>query len=278
MTQPNPEQLKDLGLLFTKARVNSGLSIDELSEQLRIPKHYLHAIEAAEEKRLPEPVYVRGFVRKYAQALQLEKDPVIVAFLDQAPPPVIVPDYAKEKSKMIGKPSPVWQWLGYGLAIGGLVVALSATMRTYLPDFAMTPPSPPVEPVVVPPVNKPSPIPPTPSTTDPAPSEPIAEVLPPEATTSPTAPAPEASPTPAPLTGLNLAMAATDNAWMRVVVDGKTQFEGVLPKGTTRQWQGQKNVKVRVGNAGAVILTYNNQLMGPMGSPGKVVDKVFEKK
>jgi hypothetical protein len=72
-------------------------------------------------------------------------------------------------------------------------------------------------------------------------------------------------------------MNVMSDSWLRVVVDGKTQFEGVLAKGNNRTWEGQKNLKVRLGNAGGVILTYNDQLIGPIGKPGQVAEKEFNR-
>lgn len=249
MTNKPTADLETLGLLLMQARTDQNLILEELSEQLRIPGHYLIAIEQAQVDKLPEPVYVRGFIRKYAQALGLEQDPLVVAFLSQrtslatsvlpsAPPPK-------------GKPAPIFQWTLYGLVVAVGVVGLTAAFNTYLPQFtAFPPPAPVVEAI--------QPVP----------------TLTPEPRTKPV-PIPT---TPTPKSGLNLAMNLTEASWMRVDVDGKTEFVGIVPKGATRQWQAQKKLQVRVGNAGAVMLTYNDQKIGPAGKPGQAITRIFEPK
>jgi len=257
MTKNNPiesssDPLQALGLLLVQTRTDRGVDLDELSEQLRIPKHYLLAIEQGHLEQLPEPVYVRGFIRKYSQALQIDAHPVVQRYLslNQAQPgstkPIVIKPLPSEKAP----PSPVGRWLLYTLGVMGIVVTLSAGIRTYWPQLAVTPPIAPIDPPI------PEPLPTV-----------IARTTPPKTPVKTTE-----------IKGQSVTLAATADAWMRVVVDDKPQFTGVLSKGASRTWQGQKNVKIRIGNAGAVLITYNQQTLGPAGKSGQVVDKVFESK
>ncbi|WP_287128611.1 RodZ domain-containing protein [Candidatus Cyanaurora vandensis] len=253
-SKPNPEQLAAIGLLFVQARTRQNLALEDLSEQLRIPGHYLIAIEQAQVEKLPEPVYVRGFVRKYAQALNLGEDPQVVQFLHQKTDITLPLRNQAQSLPAKGKPSLLLQWGGYGLAVVVVVVGLSAALNTYWPQLLPFPPNPPLAQQPTEPVEVPSP---------------------------PIVKAPLANPTPAPPQSadgpLNLAMNVTANSWSRVVVDGKTQFEGTLTKGDTRKWQAQKSLKVRLGNAGGVILTYNDKVLGPAGKSGEALTRTFER-
>lgn len=60
------------GIALRQARVAGGLSLDELAAKTRIPLRYLAALEADDYARLPEPVYVRGYLR--CCAVQLDGD------------------------------------------------------------------------------------------------------------------------------------------------------------------------------------------------------------
>jgi cytoskeletal protein RodZ len=60
------------------------------------------------------------------------------------------------------------------------------------------------------------------------------------------------------------------SSWIRVVVDGKTEFEGVLPQGTSRTWRAQEQLTVKTNNAGGVLMSVNQQAPKQMGEPGKV--------
>jgi len=60
------------------------------------------------------------------------------------------------------------------------------------------------------------------------------------------------------------------SSWIRVVVDGKIDFEGVLPQGTYRTWKAQDQLIIKTNNAGGVLVSVNQQIPKQMGEPGKV--------
>jgi cytoskeletal protein RodZ len=67
-----PNSLKLLGERLSRQRQGLGLSIEEVAERTRIPLRYLQAIEEGNVGQLPEPVYVRAFVRKYGELVELD--------------------------------------------------------------------------------------------------------------------------------------------------------------------------------------------------------------
>lgn len=66
-----------LGELLAMNRKEEGLTRASLSEQLHIPEHFLEAIEEDRYDQLPEGLYARRFLEKYAQALTLPLDRVL---------------------------------------------------------------------------------------------------------------------------------------------------------------------------------------------------------
>jgi hypothetical protein len=66
-----------------------------------------------------------------------------------------------------------------------------------------------------------------------------------------------------------------EDCWVRVVADGKTTFEGVLPRGTHRVWQADRSLTVRAGNAGGVYVAVNNANAKQLGLPGKVEEVTY---
>ena len=66
----------------------------------------------------------------------------------------------------------------------------------------------------------------------------------------------------------------SERSWLRVVVDGKSQMEGIFPAGTQRAFQG-KSAVVRAGNAGGVGLIVNGKSIGKLGASGDVVERAF---
>lgn len=61
-----------LGEMLKAARESTGLELIELSRQTAVRGDYLAALEEDRLDELPEPVYVRNFVRLYAQAVGLD--------------------------------------------------------------------------------------------------------------------------------------------------------------------------------------------------------------
>ncbi|HEX4882167.1 MAG TPA: helix-turn-helix domain-containing protein [Porticoccaceae bacterium] len=57
------------GIALRQARAAGGLSVEDLAAQTCIPRRYLLALEADDYTRLPDPVYVRGYLRRCAALL-----------------------------------------------------------------------------------------------------------------------------------------------------------------------------------------------------------------
>jgi len=64
--------LADVGLILQQVRQQAGLSLERLHQMTHVPKHHIQAIEAGASDRLPEEVYVKGFVRHLGNALGLD--------------------------------------------------------------------------------------------------------------------------------------------------------------------------------------------------------------
>src|SRR6058998_1197293 len=58
-----------LGTYLRDLRARRGLSLDELARLTRVASRYLEALEADAFSALPAPVFTRGYIRAYCQAL-----------------------------------------------------------------------------------------------------------------------------------------------------------------------------------------------------------------
>jgi cytoskeleton protein RodZ len=63
-----------VGSELATARAAQGLSLSDISSQLRISVKYLEFLENGEREKLPGATYVLGFIRSYAKYLDLEAD------------------------------------------------------------------------------------------------------------------------------------------------------------------------------------------------------------
>jgi hypothetical protein len=68
---PEAERL-GIGHLLERAR--QGVSLEEAERATRIRKDYLERLESDDYSAMPEPIYVRGFVKAYANYLGLDGD------------------------------------------------------------------------------------------------------------------------------------------------------------------------------------------------------------
>lgn len=116
----------------------------------------------------------------------------------------------------------------------------------------------------------------------PPPTTPVAPAIAPAATP---APVPgkaakvaevESSPgkAPAPM-GVALALSLKEASWLRVVVDGQNQFEGILPAGAKQTWKAKQNIELWTGNAGGVLASLNGGVAKPVGARGAVTRTVY---
>ena len=66
-----------------------------------------------------------------------------------------------------------------------------------------------------------------------------------------------------------------EQSWVRVIVDGKTQFQGTLTKGTQKTWTAKKQLTLRAGNAGGVSISFNQGEPKVFGLLGDVKEVTF---
>ncbi|WP_269622486.1 helix-turn-helix domain-containing protein [Prochlorococcus marinus] len=71
--------LKTIGPLIKDAREKQNISLEKLSESLKISQDYLYAIEDADESSLPEMIYVKAMIRRLSEKLNID----IVSFLEK---------------------------------------------------------------------------------------------------------------------------------------------------------------------------------------------------
>ncbi len=73
-----------LGLMFKTERTKQGVTLEVISEQLKIRKVFLQAIENEQFDELPGGVYTVGFIRSYAKYLNLDHDAIIDQLKDES--------------------------------------------------------------------------------------------------------------------------------------------------------------------------------------------------
>jgi cytoskeleton protein RodZ len=73
------------GESLKKRREDQGLNVEGIAKLLKIKPEYLHAIEDDLFEELPVAVYTLGYVRTYAEYLELDPDPLVLYFAEHLP-------------------------------------------------------------------------------------------------------------------------------------------------------------------------------------------------
>src|SRR5688572_20171703 len=107
-----------------------------------------------------------------------------------------------------------------------------------------------------------------------APSTPPAVSTTPSSSSTPAA-GPTAANTSTTPSALSLLVEARRSSWLRTTVDGESDSGRMLAQGETVRLNAKRSVLLRVGDAGAVLVSVNNGQAAPLGSDGQVVTRQF---
>ena len=247
LTPEQQQQLKDIGVNLQQIRQKRHISLDAIAQKTLISQRLLKAIEAGDFAELPEPFYIQALIRKYAQTVGAKE----IQFVVESPHEATTIANESQKNRR-------QYWLNFQLRslhlylLYILLVVASVSGITALVE----------RPVIV---NQP-----TTDTPIPVPEqlENTTQVSQPKTTPQFIS---QSNNSEAVSVGINL----QERCWLKVMVDGKVAFEGILPKGTKRQWSGKKEVTIRAGNAGGVVISFNNQQQQILGAPGEVEEITY---
>jgi len=84
-TMDSASIVQSVGHILRKARMARGLSIDDVSRQLRLSSQQVEAIEKEDFEKLPGRTFQRGFVRNYANLCQLNPAPLLQMLPESEP-------------------------------------------------------------------------------------------------------------------------------------------------------------------------------------------------
>ena len=134
MVDPAREQvLKQIAHELHQSRCQQDVSIEQLHHRTCVPIHHIRALEAGHFERLPEDIYLRGFVRLLGDAVGLDGRALAQTLPSNMPQPLPVSRPLKKRSVSRGQPSSQLGlshlYLGYAAlmagATGGLVWMVS---------------------------------------------------------------------------------------------------------------------------------------------------------
>jgi cytoskeleton protein RodZ len=119
-------QFASIGSELRISREKAGLSLEDVSAQLRISVRHLENIESGDRDRLPGSTYLLGFVRSYAKLLKLNADDMCQRIMDA----MTEADFKPELHVVGGGVSPTDYRTRYIMA--GVVLVILAYSGWYL--------------------------------------------------------------------------------------------------------------------------------------------------
>ncbi len=136
------EERPSIGARLREARLRQGREIAECADATRIRERYLVAIEDGRFESLPDPAYVNGFVRAYADLLGVRVEGPIRELPTNAPVPAgrgrvrpVSLSATRITARGVGARPPVWRR-------GGVVAATLAVVAVALAAWAGVIPTP----------------------------------------------------------------------------------------------------------------------------------------
>jgi len=242
----------DIGAQLRAAREAKGLTIGTLAERTRVPARTLAAIERNDQAALPPHPFARGFVRTYAEEVDLDPNRLVRDFFAQFPAPIAAAPTSTTADFSDESWQPPDRWIGMGTAIAILLVVVAAAVvlgRRGESGLARE----------------------TVGTTGAAPAVPAPPTAAtPEPATRASAPGPAPATAPAPAAAIEVGLSISRPCWVAATVDGRRTIYRILQPGERETLLADRDVRLRVGDAGAVTWTINGRDAGRLGDDGTV--------
>jgi cytoskeletal protein RodZ len=276
--------MASVGDYLRQLRDRRGISLAEISRVTRVASRYLEDLESDRFTELPAPVFTRGFIRAYCQAVGEPPDEALARYdgregVPVAPRTSVAPPRAAE-SEPRSRGAVLVSFvllviLGMALFAVALLTRPSREERVERQTPAVERPSPPAPAQV--------------------PSTPVAPETAPPASVPTTPSVPSAAPTPVPpavavdvprwlpevqaATGgmsspYRLVARVSEPTWIRVRTEDGHSTEETVPAGQVREWVSNRPFVLTLGNAGGVTLQLNGRTLPPLGPSGAVIIRI----
>ena len=295
--------MASLGDKFRTVREAQGATLEQMASRTRIQEAYLRALEEGSFDQLPERVFTKGFVRAYAQSLELDEEDCLRLFAecstsfyqDEKESEGVRTLFLRkedERKERTGR-TMIVLLVGGLLLLGGMVLLQQQSpSRSIFSRFSQQPVDPRDEVVSKPdrakevvedpgsPLIAPQGGAPSVEKTEPAPEPddgiPV-ELAVDDGASTPSVLSPDSAPASTadsengPLVLEIRTLALT---WAVIRSDEDNPQEVLLQVGDVVRWEARDRFLLTLGNAGGVEVRLNGELQGPFGEAGVVVRDV----
>jgi cytoskeleton protein RodZ len=268
-----------IGQSLRQRRESLSLTLDEIERHTHVRNHYLQALELGDFDHLPSSVQTRGMLNNYAHFLDMDVDAILLQFaeglqaqrLERQPTPVEKARKSKEQlPPKANLPTGMRRYLSMDILVGGglilvlIAFAIWGTNQVIKLHSAVTPQSTAqsISEILAGSSGT--------ATLTPTPSAAGTETVLPTEGVTPIGTIPAAGPGP-----VQVVVVALREVFLRVTVDGKSQFDGRITAGAAYSFSGNNQIEVLTGNGAGISILFNQGNLGPMGRYGEVVDRIY---
>lgn len=257
-----------VGDILKNRREELGQDLREISNTLRIKYDYLKAIEDGNLEKLPQEVYVKGYIREYAEHLRINPEAAINAYMRQISPPQVenkdIPEKKPEKRKI-----PKIAYALISLLFILLTITVLYTIFSHKGKNINWTAEQPQKKISTP-------------DAEPGKETPFSSVVTPGETmlsdSKKETPLPGAEtkkeivPPKTDVSRQVLEVFATDTTWLLVLTDKTDPKELLLKPGDSAKWHAKNCFSLKIGNAGGIRLVFNGKEIKKLGEKGQVIN------
>lgn len=248
MTRQADQPSDSFGQYLQSIRTKKQISLETISEETRIRLETLQQIEDEDHANLPDEVFVKGFLRAYANAIGADGDEVIRRYDRRL---AVHRKVSQPEAVLLRSSRKFWTKLLLALGTLALLIVISILAFSLIQKQPTSPPAPAVES-----------------------SEKIVEAPPvaaePVETQTPEIGVDEGA-SKQPPQKLLLRVNTIEETWLKIIIDDLMPMEYSLYPGDRVELEAGSRYNLLIGNAGGVELYLNDQ---PVTVPGKSGDVV----
>jgi len=248
------EKLAEIGARLRQTREEKSISLDKLAVKTMIRSHLLEAIEEGQLDQLPEAIYTQHLIERYANALDLDGKELASLFSTKprgeptSQPQVYVPQKLKAHHLYL---------VYIFLVIFSIHIVSKSSLISSAPEENS-------------------------NSQTLAASEEIEQKkeensgegarLVARSSQNSLETSSQSQNQDRPVT---VSVIVQEESWVSIEIDGKIEFEGTLKPGTQKTWQAQEKLVFLAGNAGGLLVAFNNGQAKKLGEPGAVEELVW---
>ena len=253
----------DIGKLLRDTRKAKDLTLEVVNKKTLISEKILKSLEDGTCESSVNTIYVRGFIKKYADFLGLNSADILDGYGTKVEQILHIDPKKPSDIIEIEKYIPFVLTVFFGiLIVAGLVLGVIKIKQF----FANRPQKSRITKMSKQPLAGESLLQKNAAGKEISPKESVPQEIMLEKIEQPrpaeTPKTKEAMPVPA---EIRLSIASTSDVWLRVEKDGNEVFKGILKKGRSESWICHKQFKIRAGKLESLEFSVNNKYLGKIG-------------